>query len=118
MPTEAEMRADLARAMGWRPTIVFSDGARNGQQLSKPPNPFTDPAAMRALVEWIDADDERWGRFDTALLEALIVAGKWPGPGARDNEHLSLGEQYRRAFLAAPLPIIARAAWEAIQEGK
>lgn len=65
-PTRAQMREDLARAMGWiglrlMKSQMFNEredlwGLRPGeagQVMRKAPDPFTSTADNRALVKWL-----------------------------------------------------------------
>lgn len=99
----AEINKTLARAMGWdfiphASEIVNALEPDRGEWFTPsgklygdaPPDFTRDAAASRELVEWIAADDERWGRFEIEL--AMLI----------------------RAIVTAPLETIALAAVQAI----
>lgn len=125
-PTRETMRAELARAMGYK----VRQWATGQFQLLDPseksdynfwgtekaawesaPNPFTDAAASRALVEWLRQQPNRI----SSRFIAEIFHMKWPElpifiSAERMDIHMIWG------LLSLPLETIALAAWRAIQE--
>lgn len=67
-----EIRAELARRMGW---TACSGGwiAPDDRILPDPPDPFTNAADNRALVAWLAADDARWLAFRKELLLCWVA---------------------------------------------
>lgn len=74
------------------------------------PNPFTDAAASRALVEWATESDRRSADFFKALCILLDIIPTWiegySGPVYSPSEV--------KRIMTAPLETIARAAYQAI----
>lgn len=130
-PTRETMRAELAKAMGYN---VIKDGTyfylldrhssreenadgyavgstcEAGAWMSAP-DPFTDPAASRALVEWLRQQPNRI----SSTFIAEIFHMKWPELpififAERMDIHMIWG------LLSLPLETIALAAWRVIQE--
>ena len=76
-----EIRADLARAMGWdfipssseiAPPYVGEWYTPLGKIIGdEPPNFFTSAAASNALVTWLAADSARWFLFVRSLVKLL-----------------------------------------------
>lgn len=102
--TREQMREELARAMGW--TLChhgygISPDAEVVPQPRQLPNPFTSAADSRALVAWLAADNERWSEFRQELVSIWVSVN---------------GDDLLRFTLTAPLPVIADAAWQVIQE--
>lgn len=113
IPTRDKMRADLARAMGWTVTDAcvlhpspercwFSSDGRFKHQ-DDPPDPFANADDSREMVKWLAQDDARWVKFYYALEDSLkVIVG-------------DLTFERGRKVMTAPLPVIAEAAWRAIQ---
>lgn len=111
-PTRAEKCAALAKAMGWRQGeasgVWFTPA--NAAELcvyDNPPNPYESAEASRELVAWMADKREYRDKFQYELENDLLTErdGTWGYP-------VSL------FYLTAPLPVIAEAAWRAIQEAK
>lgn len=111
----AEINKTLARAMGWdfiphASEIVNALEPDRGEWFTPsgklygdaPPDFTRDAAASRELVEWIAADDERWGRFEIEL--AMLIS----------DEQGYFSKTPIRAIVTAPLETIALAAVQAI----
>jgi len=123
IPTRDKMRADLACAMGWkviRTSRGFMPISPEGYaQLNYKtedfawatmPDPFTNAADNRALVEWLaEQSPVAWGNFTGCLIDAAIPFHVQP---------YADWEMVCRAVLTAPIETIAEAAWRAIQEAK
>lgn len=115
-PTREQMCADLARAMEWDFIPSSSEtalpdvgewytplGKKYGDE---PPDPFTSAEDSRALVLWLAEEDERWVKFYYELEDALgVIVG-------------DLTFERVRRVMTTPLPVIAEAAWQAIQPSK
>lgn len=104
--TREQMREELARAIGW------TQGKASGVWFSPPdspelcvynvpPNPYDSTEDSRALVAWLAADNERWSEFRQELVSIWVSVN---------------GDDLLRFTLTAPLPVIADAAWQVIQE--
>lgn len=130
-----QIRAELARAMGYS---VIKDGSyfylldRHGSREENAdgyaigstceaeawmnaPNPFTNAADNRALVAWLAADDARWGKFDDALLDAILDANQEQvNLISKQNEWLNTAQQWTRLKITAPLDTITLAAAKAL----
>lgn len=114
-PTQEQKCADLARAMGWTDTgngLYYSPehGNATTEDLawfkSLPPDPFTYAEDSRALCAWLAKQGEIvQEKFEAVLLYENV---------SDLNEEFPVGLFY----LNAPLPVIADAAWQAIQEPK
>lgn len=114
-PTYEQKCKELARAMFPTAVIEPSSGGVNIRIYDKPNetrswydfNPFASAEDSRALVVWLAEDDTRWGNFYAWFaVEALGVHhNNSPIDSARD-------------MITAPLPVIAEAAWRAIQPAK
>lgn len=127
-PTRAQMREDLARALGCQLENIAADVSEplwvvrakpNHLQLDALssavsgencyfalPDPFTSAEDNRALVAWLAEDDARWAAF----YAWFVVDGLGLHPGSDDPVAVV------RDVMTAPLPVIAEAAWQAIQE--
>lgn len=103
--TREQMCEDLARAMGWtRDNGLWCDPLSDEWRYAFPPNPFTSAEDSRALLLWMAEDDTRWVKFYYALEDALrVIVG-------------DLTFERGRRVMTADLPVIAEAAWRAIQE--
>jgi len=113
-PTRAEICADLACAMGWK-VIKTNSGfmpisPEGHAQLNYKtedfawatmPDPFTNAADNRALVEWLAQDNARWTAFYRILEDALKIP---------EGEMRAWRAMW---LLTAPLETIAEAAWPA-----
>jgi len=128
MPTRDKMRADLARAMGYRIEAQLFQGhipyfellSPQGGECVEPyedesgindlaateeeawkyaPNPFTNADDKDALVKWLAADDARWKEFKQELLSDWVSSPE---------------QDVVRFVLTAPLETIAEAAFFAI----
>ncbi len=147
-PTRERKCADLARAMGWKwftDDNPEHDGTRwlsTSSLMAKTirqyptvheteenlpidwkcldiPNPFESAADSRALVEWLAADDRLWALFDDALIDSLLEHCEADVEKiSRQNDWLTISQQWLRLKMTAPLPAIAEAAWKAIQDNK
>lgn len=113
-PARAEMRADLARAMGWANITKVGTGFPPGMEVGfdderEPiPDPFTNAADKDKLVVWLtEQSPVVWGNFTGCLIDAAIPF---------DIQAYADWEMVCRAVLTAPLETIAEAAWRAIQE--
>ena len=107
----AEICAELARAMGipedqWP---LRCDSSKIVRQMERvPPDPFTDPAASRALVGWLATQSaEIWGNFSALVIDSAIPF---------DQQAYADWEMVTRATMTAKLETIARAAYDAIKE--
>lgn len=111
----------LARAMF--PTAVIEPSSGNGVNIriyDKPNetrswydfSPYESAEDSRALVLWLAEDNKRWYRY-FIVLEKLVDT-----PRERMEQLHPQGLFYAilRSFVTAPLPVIADAAWQAIQE--
>lgn len=113
--TKLRIRRELAERMGYRYKADnhwqlqwIHPVTGGGGELS---DPFTNHTDCAALVEWLAANDRRYGQFDDALLE--LVIGLEPTIDPASN-YLSTGEQYRRKFLTSPLETRVLAACAAL----
>lgn len=112
--------AELARAMGWDFIASSSEIALPGDGEwytpfgraygNEPPDPFTDAAASRALVEWATESDRRSADFFKALCILLDIIPTWiegySGPVYSPSEV--------KRIMTAPLETIALAAARAL----
>jgi hypothetical protein len=131
-PTRAEMCATLARAMF--PTAVIEpslSGSGVDIRIYDKPNetriwrnfdPFANAADNRALVEWL-AEQSKDMKSKFGRLVAQSVSFSWEFEGENGTctlwDHLQDGTLFEDHFvdlLSAPLPVVAEAAWRAIQE--
>lgn len=114
--TREQMRDDLARAMGWT-----RDNGLWGHPLSEwkyafPPDPFESAADSRALVAWLALPENWriWNQFFDKLKHLVDIESTWidgyTGPVYSSSDV--------KAIMTAPLPVIAEAAWGAIQPTK
>lgn len=115
--TREQMREELARAMGW--TLChhgygISPDAEVVPQPRQLPNPFTSAADSRALVAWLALPENWriWNQFFDKLKHLVDIESTWidgyTGPVYSSSDV--------KAIMTAPLPVIAEAAWQAIQE--
>ena len=111
-PTREQMRADLARAMGWKEGSVVWFSPDNGNAIcveDEPPDPFTSAVDKDALVKWICKDIETLRQKFIAELCGMV--------GLKQNWQLDRYDEYDlMILLTAPLETVAFAAWRAIQE--
>ena len=115
---QMEIRADLARAMGWTERHkdypiapvghILHDDYPSGK-LYGWPNPFTSADDSRALLEWLAADDERFLAFRKEFLRKWSLI--WLT--VPSEQALSLG-YYEKWLLTLPLETIAIAAAKAL----
>lgn len=136
IPTRDKMRADLARAMGYRIEAQLFQGhipyfellSPQGGECVEPyedesgindlaateeeawkyaPDPFANADDKDALVKWLaEQSPVVWGNFTGCLIDAAIPFHVQP---------YADWEMVCRAVLTAPLEILAEAAWRAIQ---
>lgn len=108
-PTRAEMRADLARAMGWiRHNDICWENPHTKRCRTSPPDFFTDAEANRKLLEWLAGQSVAiQEHYQRELISAL-------SKDTGDKSRWGLVESL--VFQTAPLDVKAEAAWLAIQE--
>ena len=103
------IRAELARRMGyfvlpvgtpnhWHYQLQLPDASKyqrwretESEAWADAPDPFTNAEDKDALVEWLAADDERWARFDNALLDCLLEAAEPIKVISKQNNCISNG---------------------------
>lgn len=113
---QIEIRAELARRMGWDFIQKSSEMAYSGEGEwytpdgqsygDEPPGFCADATASRALVAWLAGQDATvWGEFSGMVINSGIPF---------EQQAYADWEMVTRAFALAPLEIIAIAAAKAL----